>query len=105
MSLWCWVFTCSYAPLGTRSFALNWTWLNGPASVPCPAYGTQGYESASSYPGARAFSGCFTNDSGYVFAYAGMRSNYTVYADLWRFSMVSHLWTWISGGSGLGRSA
>jgi hypothetical protein len=95
-----------FKPLGSMNtlwkftIATNtWTWIHGSnvASI-SPVYGTKGFPSSSNTPGSRAE--CFNRwiDSiGNLWLFGGLEGGWR--NDLWRYSISTNEWTWMSGDS------
>jgi hypothetical protein len=82
-----------------------WTWVGG-ASTPnaVGVYGTQGAAAAGNEPGARMGGSAWLDASGNVWLLGGLGLAQSglaqEYNDLWEYSPVSGLWTWIGGSNG-----
>jgi len=83
----------------------QWTWINGGnADNASGVYGTQGTAAASNVPGARQAANTWIDSSGTVWLFGGSGYGSTggvgYLNDLWRYSLSSGQWTWVSGGNG-----
>ncbi len=77
----------------------EWTWMNGDSipSVP-PSYGIKGIEISSNNPGAR---NCYSHwkDNGNLWIFGGNDFNWDCYSDMWKYSLYTNNWTWMSGSN------
>jgi N-acetylneuraminic acid mutarotase len=83
----------------------QWTWRAGPDTVNGSAnYGTQGAPASSNVPGARYSASSWTDSAGNLWLFGGVGYDSTgatgYLSDLWRYSLSTKLWTWVSGGVG-----
>lgn len=82
-----------------------WTWVSG-ANIAnaIGSYGTEGTASAGTVPGARQAANSWIDSSGnmWLFGGAGYDSAGSLgdLNDLWRYSLSTGQWTWVSGDSG-----
>ncbi|RYZ49558.1 MAG: hypothetical protein EOP49_16005, partial [Sphingobacteriales bacterium] len=100
-----WMFGGSY-PGGNRTYndlwrfnplTRLWTWMSGDESPNAPGnYGTIRVSSPSNVPPARhSATGWVEGNNLWVFG--GVRTNNTAFADMWRYSIGTGQWTWMSG--------
>jgi N-acetylneuraminic acid mutarotase len=87
----------------TAPVSINkWTWMSGStATKSAGIYGTKGVADAANVPGAR-YNAASWNDSGNLWMFGGVAYPETTFAngesnDLWRYSVASGQWTWMSG--------
>lgn len=87
-----------------------WTWMNGPMHVMDQngEWGTQGVPSPNNYPSARTFGpNCWTDNNGDLWLYGGF--GFDAFnaqgglADLWKYSIATNEWTWVSGPNTVGQ--
>lgn len=82
----------------------QWTWINGSQLVEQPAvHGQIGISADTNSPGGR-YEGVSWTDSGdnlWLFggAYFHNNTNSGTYNDLWKYSLITHQWTWIKGAN------
>ncbi len=76
----------------------QWTWLAGPNAQNQPAvYGTKCVEAAANVPGSgREVRIRWTDDCGNLWVF-GTGPHSTMVNDLWRYSIATGRWTWVSG--------
>ena len=74
-----------------------WTWVNG-SSTPGSTgnYGSQGVPSASNEPSARATYINWKDQAGNFYIFGGFDGSLSV-SDVWKYSSVNNLWTWVAG--------
>jgi len=78
-----------------------WTWVSGSSMPGAPGvYGTQGVAGASNVPGARVYASFSTDSSGNLWLFGGGYEAIADLNDLWEFSPITGLWTWVSGSQG-----
>jgi N-acetylneuraminic acid mutarotase len=82
-----------------------WTWINGgDADNASGVYGTQGTAAAGNVPGARQAANAWIDSAGTVWLFGGSGYGSTggvgYLNDLWRYSLSSGQWTWVSGDDG-----
>ena len=82
----------------------QWTWEGGLNTVNTSGvYGTLGTASASNVPGARYWTGSWTDSSGNFWLFGGVGYDSTgatgYLNDLWHYSSSTKQWTWVSGGN------
>ncbi len=71
-----------------------WTLIHGSPS-PIPVYGTQGVPSATNSPGKFSHGAAsWVDNNGDLWLLGGYKKDY-----MWRYSIVTNEWTWVSGGS------
>ena len=78
----------------------EWTWMSGSnSSGALGVYGVLGVPSPSNIPGAR-FETCaaWTDSMNNLWLFGGV-SGFDIYNDLWRYSIVTNEWTWMSGSN------
>ena len=86
-------------------FSGLWTWISGDNVADQPgSYGTKGLAAPANKPDTRTQSVSWTDTSGNLWLFGGLKSvtvnnNSTIVSrnDLWKYSVSSGLWTWISG--------
>ena len=75
-----------------------WTWVGGDTILlAAGVYGTKGVAAPDNRPGARQLSAALTDASGNFLLYGGSAPFLGEYNDLWRYSLSSGQWTWLSG--------
>jgi Galactose oxidase, central domain len=80
-----------------------WTWISGSGSDTGGTYGTKGTAAPGNVPGARSFAAAWTDGIGNFWLFGGIYpalqngDGVQLYADLWKFTPGSGLWTWESG--------
>jgi hypothetical protein len=79
-----------------------WAWMGGATTVSSPGTsGAQGVPAASNVPGARAYAATWTDANGDLWLFGGTPSALFAvdagHSDLWKFSVASGQWTWMSG--------
>jgi N-acetylneuraminic acid mutarotase len=83
----------------------EWTWMSGSNLASQPdVYGTKGVPAAGNVPGARGLAGGWTDSSGNLWLFGGQRCDANgcgdlVFNDLWRYSLSTGEWTWMSGSN------
>lgn len=79
----------------------QWAWMHGSSAFDqAGVYGTQNTPSATNTPGARQNSVTWTDDDGNLWLFGGQKSGANQYFnDLWKYSVTTHQWTWVSGGN------
>jgi N-acetylneuraminic acid mutarotase len=80
----------------------DWTWMHGDSTVNNRSYyGIKGISSPLNKPGSRYYFSTWTDTSGNFWLFGGQASPPNpvlgVFNDLWRYDLVSHEWTWVSG--------
>ncbi len=85
-----------------NSSSKEWTWMSGNKTTEeCGVYGTKGVPDIANYPGARYASVSWTDTDGNLWLFGGsgyIESGFGGYLnDLWRFSITSKEWAWMSG--------
>jgi len=78
----------------------NWTWMAGTGSSTYlnPVYGSQGVSASTNDPGSREYAFMCADNSGNVWLFGGA-SNAGYRSDLWKYSVSTGQWTWMSGSS------
>ena len=78
----------------------EWTWMGGSSTnlTAAPVYGTQGIAAANNSPGARENAASWSDSAGNLWLFGG-DGNSISYSDLWMYSPVTGLWTWVSGSN------
>lgn len=77
----------------------QWTWIHGSSTANAAAvYGTQGTAAAANTPGARFNSMSWKDANGDLWLFGG-GSLMTSYNDLWKYTISSNQWTWVSGSN------
>ncbi len=80
-----------------------WTWISGSDTDSAGTYGTKGTAAAGNIPGARSFAAAWNDGAGNFWLFGGfyptrqMGDGVLLYADLWKFTPSTGLWTWVSG--------
>jgi len=80
----------------------QWTWVNGSQTAGSHGvYGTKGTASISNTPGARSASVSWTDTAGNFWLFGGtgfgQAGGLNELNDLWKYDLVSNMWTWESG--------
>ena len=88
----------------------QWAWISGDSTVNQKGnYGIKGVASITNKPPARSNSMCCKDKSGNLWMMGGrIRSTTgydTLFNDLWKFDIITHLWIWISGDSSVNMPA
>ena len=86
----------------------EWTWVAGDNTANKRGiYGTKGTASAGNIPGARYNSNCFADANGDVWLFGGYGYGAagadSYLNDLWKFTLSTGLWTWVSGDNTAGQ--
>jgi N-acetylneuraminic acid mutarotase len=81
-----------------------WTWISGGnVNNAAGVYGTQSTASAGNVPGARQASNSWIDSSGNLWLFGGVgydsAGSLGDLSDLWKYSLSSGLWTWVSGSN------
>ncbi|HYV90604.1 MAG TPA: T9SS type A sorting domain-containing protein [Chitinophagales bacterium] len=86
--------------------ANNWTWVKGPGMEnQAGVYGTKGIPSVLNNPGARAYGPAAwtdANDNLWLYGgngYGNTNFNTQMLADMWRYTISTNEWTWMSGST------
>jgi N-acetylneuraminic acid mutarotase len=75
-----------------------WTWIGGSNIAGANGvYGTQGIAAAGNVPGARDSAMSWTDAAGNLWLFGGTPGFPQNFNDLWRYSLSTNLWTWMSG--------
>jgi hypothetical protein len=76
-----------------------WTWMNGTTDLfDTGVWGTQGVAAPGNRPSPRALvKATWIDDNGDLWLFGGESGNY--WADLWKYSVTTNMWTWMSGSS------
>jgi hypothetical protein len=96
---------CDLNDLWKYNMATNqWTWVSGSnLQNQIGTYGTKGTPAASNVPGARDSAVSWTDTSGNLWLFGGEGDdsvgNYGQLNDLWKYSIASNQWTWVSGSN------
>ena len=79
----------------------NWTWMKGSNTVNQPAvYGTINVPDPANVPSARWSFGRWKDSNGDLYLFGGtngLQVGPSVYNDLWRYTVSTNTWTWVSG--------
>jgi hypothetical protein len=93
-----------YSDLWKYSPTTNeWTWVKGSAQInELPNYGVLGIPSPTNTPGSRSWGTCtWVDTTGNLWLFGGAQSSFgSVMNDLWKYSISSNQWTWMSGNTG-----
>ena len=87
-----------------------WTWVSGSSAANASGiYGIQGISSARNVPGARMGAVSWHDSSGNLWLYGGYGFDELnllpgTLNDLWKFSITTNEWTWVSGSKSTGAS-
>lgn len=77
-----------------------WTWENGTLVQSIANFGTQGVPSPANTPGVRLESNAsWCDSSNNLWFFGGANSSNINYNDLWKYSIATQEWTWMSGTS------
>jgi Kelch motif/Galactose oxidase, central domain len=82
----------------------QWTWVSGANTVAASGvYGTQGVAAAGNVPGARDSAISWIDGAGDLWVFGGYghdsAGSVDYLNDLWRYSLASGQWTWVSGAN------
>lgn len=79
----------------------QWTWMTGAnTGTPASVYGTQGVAAAGNTPGGRFGGAAWIDNSNNLWLFGGQQvSNTQRLNDLWKYSIGSGQWTWVSGSN------
>jgi N-acetylneuraminic acid mutarotase len=78
----------------------HWTWVSGSKTVNAKGvYGTLGIAASANVPGARDEAVSWTDSSGDLWLFGGRRRFEVWFNDLWRYSLSTGEWTWVSGSN------
>ena len=78
----------------------EWTWISGDSiSRQTGKYGTKGISSPDNIPGSREGSVGWKDLDDNLWLYGGRASTVNLFNDLWKCSINTNEWTWISGDS------
>lgn len=88
----------------------EWTWVGGSATANARGvYGTAGAAAATNEPGARENEAHWTDASGNLWLFGGYGYDSTgtlgELGDLWKYSPVTGMWTWVGGSDAANSSA
>ena len=76
-----------------------WTWMNGSnTGGPLGVYGTKGVADAANAPRCRSYHASCKDADGNIWVFGGHSSNPRL-NDLWKFTVSTGQWTWMSGDS------
>lgn len=62
-----------------------------------PSYGVKGVASSTNYPEGRSRSATWTDSNGDLWMFGGKTGSSTYKNDMWKYSISTNMWTWISG--------
>ena len=87
-----------------------WTWMGGSDSGYQPGvYGLKGQSHSKNVPGSRMGSANWTDKEGNFWLFGGSGSDKDnhreVLNDLWKYSPLTNVWTWVSGSSSIGQNS
>ncbi|CAN5440904.1 hypothetical protein BH11BAC1_BH11BAC1_25270 [soil metagenome] len=94
----------SYGDLWKYDLSTNeWVWKKGTGIIGDPGnYGIMGVSSASNNPPSKGWGiASWVDNQGNFWMYGGSGSG-GVFADLWKYDIVTNEWTWMKGPSGAG---
>ena len=102
-----WIFGgLNYSDLWEFKPSINqWAWMKGPGTAfQLGTYGTQNVASPLNNPGGRAFASyTFVDNNGDLWLFGGYGydgvGGYGYLNDLWKYSIASNEWTWVSGSN------
>jgi N-acetylneuraminic acid mutarotase len=99
-----WLILLNIIFLYGRHCAQDYTWVKGDAFPDQPGvYGTKGVSSPTNLPGGRTGAATYTDVAGNLWMFGGLAVDVTSYFsnmnDLWKYSVNTNQWTWISGDS------
>ena len=79
----------------------QWVWMSGTMNLNSPGvYGEKGVESAGNVPGGRLSAVSWADSQGNLWLFGGSIPGSSIeYNDLWKYSINSGKWTWMSGSS------
>jgi gliding motility-associated-like protein len=79
----------------------TWTWMSGAGAIGSyPAnHGTLGIASPTNTPGGRWTDSKWKDSNGDFWLFSGVVGQFASYADMWKYSPVSKLWTWMGGSN------
>lgn len=88
-------------PTPPPSASNEWTWVSGSNTLDATGvYGTQGTASTANVPSAREYAVGWNDNSGNLWLFGGYSANRNAYLnDLWKYSLASNEWTWMSGSN------
>lgn len=77
----------------------QWTWVGGESSINgIGNYGTKNFESAGNLPSARDAGVTWVDHNGNFWLFGGYNV-FGAWNDLWKYSSISGMWTWVGGES------
>lgn len=84
-----------------------WTWMGGDTTykfrtVYLPVWGTKGVGTSSVSPGSKIYSSTWSDKDNNLWLFGGQNigvSEFAVTNGLWKYSITTSLWTWVSGES------
>jgi gliding motility-associated-like protein len=81
---------------------LEWTWMSGSNTGGSPGvYGTMGIPNSANEPPAIVENHlCWTDSGDNLWLYGGQAAGFGSTDDLWKYSIATSQWTWISGSGG-----
>ena len=86
-----------------------WTWMSGDSTGnEHGVYGTKGTAAYTNKPGGREYAVSWTDTSGDLWLFGGLGEVVTVaelFNDLWKYSVSTSQWTWVSGDSAINQTA
>jgi N-acetylneuraminic acid mutarotase len=82
----------------------RWTWVSGSNTASAAGvYGTKGVAAAANIPGARNSSSGWRDAAGNFWIFGGSNGAFFTggnsYNDLWKYTVSSGRWTWVTGGN------
>jgi gliding motility-associated-like protein len=78
----------------------QWTWMSGSnATNVAPNFGTQLIPSPTNTPGARYTYGRWKDLQGNLWLFGGSDALSGTWADMWRYDLTTHVWTWMAGSN------
>jgi hypothetical protein len=77
-----------------------WTWMKGSNGIGQPGvYGILGVEDSANSPGGHNAYAHWKDDSGNLWFFGGLHSQFNTMNDLWRFNPITNNWTWMGGSN------
>ncbi|HMT35243.1 MAG TPA: kelch repeat-containing protein, partial [Chitinophagaceae bacterium] len=90
----------AFASLQVKAQSGVWTWMKGSnTGLSVGNYGVKGVSAPTNEPPARYQTAYWTDQNGDLWLFGGVVSG-DLYNDLWRYSVSTNEWTWVSGAQG-----